>query len=206
MKQKHDVLVVNRAYCPIHIITWQKALALLYKDHAKALDRDFISYKFSDWVEFSIKNADDYSKIKTVSYHIAIPEILALTIFDKLPQRDVKYSRQNVFIRDNYTCQYCGKAFKKHQLTVDHVIPESRGGKTTWDNIVSCCRKCNARKDDYYLHDATKRYPVLKLKRIPVKPKWFSPLAGIKQSRIDLCPSWDHYMKKIDITSTEDIS
>ena len=201
--KKHAVLTLNRGWTPIHVITWQKAMSLIYKEHARPIDRELIIYNFADWIEFSRRDANDYCKIGTTTGPIALPEIIALTIYDRLPQRDVKFSRQNVFIRDKYTCQYCGRQFKKEELTIDHIIPESQGGKKTWDNIVACCKKCNARKRDDFLHIAQKRYPILKLKRKPQKPKWYNPLSSVI-SKVHECKSWEHFMKRIDTSDTVD--
>jgi 5-methylcytosine-specific restriction endonuclease McrA len=199
----HDVLVLNKNYVAVHVIEWQKAMCLLVKEHARALDRDFVSYPFADWREFSINNAEDYQKIKTCTAPIAIPEIIVLMFYNKLPQREVKFSRQSIFARDHYVCQYCQKMFTKDDLTIDHIIPRSKGGATTWDNIVACCVPCNARKADRTLAEARERYPQdgkrWTLKHKPVKPKWLNP-ATRASSRVYICKSWQHFMKKVDAT------
>jgi len=206
-QKHHDVLVLNRSWAPVHIVIWQKAMSLIYKEHAHAIDRGFIAYKFNDWLEFSASNAEDYQRIKTVSVSIAIPEIIALTLYNKLPDRDVKFSRQNIFIRDNDTCQYCMKKFKRKDLTIDHIIPRDQGGTSNWDNIVACCGDCNAQKANRTQREMRERYPhdgnKWFLKKKPTRPKWFNPLSSVNQQKIAVCKSWGHFLKKID-TRQED--
>lgn len=203
----HDVLVLNKSWAPVHIISWDKAMTLMVKEHAHPLDREFIAYTFDDWKEFTCrKESDDYQKIGTAHCKIVIPEIITLTFFNKLPQRDVKFSRQSVFTRDKDICQYCEKQFKRKDLTIDHIVPRSQGGKTTWDNVVAACIPCNGKKDNTTLEEMRKRYPSNKrkwsLKTKPHKPKWYSPVSQMEQ-RVHVCRSWEHFMKSID-TSKDD--
>lgn len=204
----HDVLTLNRSFAPVHIITWQTCMNLLIKEHAHALDRDFIAFNFEDWMKFSnTPTADDYNKIRTVSKSIAIPEIITLKFYNHLPQKVVKFSRQSVFARDKFICQYCKEMFQRDDLTIDHVIPRSRGGATTWDNIVTCCIPCNSKKADKTLAEVQERYPQdgnrWHLKMKPFKPKWISPIANLK-NKAYICRSWAHFMKKVDTTFADE--
>ena len=201
----HDVLVLNKTWAPIHIVTWQKAMQLMMKEHARPINNEFVPYTFEEWLDFSARNAEAYETIKTPSRHIAIPEIVSLTKFDKLPHRDVKYNRQNVFARDKFICQYCGHQGRKDELTVDHVIPKDLGGLTTWDNIVTCCVKCNARKRNDPLDVAGKRYPVLKLKHKPSAPRWFNPISAAVAKNVHICKTWEHFMKRIDTKCDDEV-
>jgi 5-methylcytosine-specific restriction endonuclease McrA len=166
-------------------------MRLFFQNKVHALDREFVAYTFEDWLEFSLI-ADGYDSIKTIHNHIAIPEIIVSVTFNKLPQKEVKYSRQNVFMRDDYKCQYCGSQFPKTDLTIDHVIPRVRGGKTTWDNVVACCYKCNQIKGHKSLQQAG-----LRLKRQPKKPKWISPFSESRKGK--MCESWKHFEKRMAI-------
>lgn len=202
----HDTLVLNKHWIPIHVITWKKSMSLIYQESAHALDRDYINYTFKDWLEFSLKNAENYMKVHTPSLAIAVPEIIVLTKYDKLPARDVKYSRENVLHRDKYRCQYCGikvgdqiktdivfQTLHVKDLTIDHVIPRSKGGNSTWPNVVTCCRACNSIKAD--------RTPVqagMRLIRNPVKPQWLNPVTNAR-GRTQICVSWRKFMDKIDM-------
>lgn len=171
MKNK-DVLVLNKAFIPIHIIDCYKCMSLIYQETARALDTDFVVYNFSDWLDFSASiSAESYPFISTIKHKIAIPEIIVLKNYDKLPERDVKYSRQTVMSRDNYRCYLCGKSFGKDHLTIDHIVPRSKGGRSTWDNTITCCKPCNYNKADMTLEQLEIK-PLFK----PKKPKWISPI------------------------------
>jgi len=190
-KKQYDTLVLNKLYIPIHIITWKRALSLLYQDHAHSLDKDFIPYDYKNWLELSRTLDGEYKLVNTVSYRVAVPDILTLTRYDRLPKRDVKFSRENVFARDNFICQYCGKKFKKKDLTVDHIIPKCFGGKGTWDNIVTACNKCNSRKDN-----KTPEQVGMKLIHQPKEPRWFSPLYKLSQ-KPNMRPGWEKFLKAV---------
>jgi 5-methylcytosine-specific restriction endonuclease McrA len=184
-----DVLVLNKNFCAIHIIGWQKCMSLIFQDSARPLDRDFVSYKFDDWLEFS-EMTNDYPTINTISHKIAIPEIIVLRKYDRLPQRETKYSRQTLFERDKFTCGYCGNIFNRKDLTVDHIIPRAQGGTTTWKNTITACFRCNSLKAD-----KTPEQSKMKLKFKPGKPIWFSPLYGIKPDHP--CKSWLKFAGKV---------
>ena len=188
MKRKHDVLVLNKSWVPIHIVTWQKSMSLIIQDAAHPLNTEFNAYDFESWLTFSQLN-EDYAKIHTVKHAIAIPEIIVLRKYDRLPVRDVKYSRQTLFQRDSFTCAYCNKVFPRDELTVDHIIPRCRGGTSNWANTVSACRPCNALKADL-----TPEQAGLVLHYKPRKPMWLSPIAHIKPDHP--CKSWRKFMKR----------
>lgn len=191
---KYDTLVLNKLYIPIHIVNYKKAISLLYKDHARSLDNYDIPHNWDEWVEYCTKREvldDGYAFLNSVSNKIAIPDIIVLTVYDRLPKRDVKYSRENVFQRDGNRCAYCGKKHKRTELTIDHIIPKSKGGRSTWDNTVACCGKCNAIKDDRTPHQAG-----MKLLVSPRAPNWFSPLQQ-KTGGPDVRTKWIKYLKFI---------
>lgn len=185
MKKKPDVLVLNRVWIPIHIVEWKKSMSLIVQGAARPLDRDLIVYDFDDWVEFSRIN-EDYPKVLTVRYPIAVPEIVVLKNYDRLPLRDVKYSRMTLFERDKFTCCFCNKQFPKSLLTVDHLIPRSKGGKTNWSNTVTACKPCNNLKADLSIEEAG-----LKMHYKPKKPKWISPV--YKAGHEHPCKSWKKF-------------
>lgn len=122
-----------------------------------------------DWMDFSADNppVDEMDAVHTPRTTVRMPRVILLTFFDKLPRREIKLTRNNVFRRDKNRCQYCGNIFEREDLNLDHVIPRDRGGKTTWENIVCSCIKCNSRKANRLPHQANMR-----LIRKPVKPKW----------------------------------
>jgi 5-methylcytosine-specific restriction endonuclease McrA len=129
---------------------------------------------------------------------IAIPEIMVLIKYNRLPTRDVKFSRENVFHRDKHTCLYCGQVFPIMSLTIDHIHPKSKGGKTTWDNVASACKPCNNYKDNKTLAEAG-----MKLTKKPVKPTWLNPITG-SRGKAQICVSWKKFMDRIDITEEDE--
>jgi 5-methylcytosine-specific restriction endonuclease McrA len=148
-----NVLVLNRFYMAIRVINVRRAFTLLYRDCAEVIDNDtnqYISYDFECWCELSQLTSvdkqpgEDY--IQAVGFELRVPRIVRLTRFEKMPMQAVRFNRKNLFARDEYACQYCGRNESAHKLSLDHVIPRSHGGPTTWENIVCCCLRCNSRK------------------------------------------------------------
>jgi 5-methylcytosine-specific restriction endonuclease McrA len=122
-----------------------------------------------DWVDFSQSNPplEVMDQVHTPRTTIRLPRVILLAHFDRLPCKELKLTRNNVFERDKDTCQYCGHVYEREELNLDHVIPRDFGGKTTWENIVCSCIKCNSRKANRLPHQAHMR-----LIRKPVRPKW----------------------------------
>jgi 5-methylcytosine-specific restriction endonuclease McrA len=123
--------------------------------------------------------------LRTVSSSLPIPSIIRLNEYVHVPYKGVMLSRQNIFKRDNHQCQYCGS---RTDLTLDHVIPRSRGGVTSWENLVTACKHCNSRKGDYTPEEAE-----MPLKRKPFKPSFFMFLRDFSGS-ID--EEWMTYLGK----------
>lgn len=163
-----NVLVLNRHWTAVHVTTARRALILLYGDHARVVTEDYATHDFESWRDFS-RAAENVRKISTPGYQIAIPEVILLTRFQKFPPRHVKFSRRNIYLRDNHTCQYCGVIPPRDELTIDHVIPRSRGGKTTWENVVLACVRCNTKKGNKLPSEAN-----LQLLSTPTKPHWLA--------------------------------
>jgi len=176
-----SVLVLNRFFMAIHVISVRRSLVLLYRDLAEVIDVErgqYMNYSFENWIELSQLMADqpqpEDEVIHSVSFAIRVPRVLRLLAYDKVPKQTLRFNRRNLFARDDYTCQYCGDPFPLSQLSFDHVIPRSRGGATSWDNVVSCCLACNSRKGDRLPAEAG-----LKLLKKPVRPKQ-NPLLKLK--------------------------
>ena len=166
------VLVLNRLWQAVNVVGAKRAFALLARGHARVVhsdDSDFRIFSFMDWVDFSVVNPplDELDRVCTPRMVIRLPRVILLTLFDKLPRKEVKLTRNNVFERDKDTCQYCGNILEREYLNLDHVIPRDRGGKSTWENLVCSCIKCNSRKANRLPHEAHMR-----LVRKPVRPKW----------------------------------
>lgn len=147
-----NVLVLNRNYMAIRVINARRAFSILCSNHAEVInaeDGSFMAYDFDSWAELS-SYRDQFSPstdwIKTVRMHIAVPRIIRLLTYDRLPKQNVKLNRRNIYARDNNMCQYCGKKFITSELTLDHVVPRRLGGGNSWENLVCCCVPCNSRK------------------------------------------------------------
>ena len=189
-----SVLVLNRFFAVVHVISVRRAFCLLSKDAAEVVsveEGQFASYDFKSWREVSefrakMKNPDD-DWIRTVQFEIQVPRIIRLLFYDRLPRHTVKFNRRNIFARDNNRCQYCGKRFSTHDLSLDHVVPRSRGGRGTWENIVCCCLRCNVRKGG-----RTPREASMSLIQKPVKPRR-SPLLHLKLSHAKY-QSWRSFL------------
>lgn len=187
------VLVLNRNWQAVNIVGVRRAFGLLWQDHARALDTfsgDFVPLSAAEWLEFSMRSGalpPGAEYVRTIRSHIILPKILLLRDFDRLPVSEVKFNRQTVFERDNYTCQYSGRVCKPQDLTLDHVIPRDRGGRTSWENIVTCARDVNVRKGNRLPHEVG-----LRLVRKPHRPRWRPFAAAAAGSDIDA--AWVHFL------------
>src|SRR5215472_11186312 len=159
-----SVLVLNRLYQPVHVTSVRRAFSLLYQGIAKAIDDQYKLYEFSDWAALS---AAEHDSVATVNKRIRIPRVLVLSAYEHLPKGRVRFSRLNIYARDGDTCQYCGRKLARNELNLDHVIPRSRGGITSWENVVCSCVPCNLRKGGRTPDEAHMR-----LLRHPTRPRW----------------------------------
>jgi 5-methylcytosine-specific restriction endonuclease McrA len=178
-----SVLVLNRLFMAVHVVSVRRAFCLLCKELAEVVCMEqgqFASYDFDSWREVSDARKDykgpDDDWIRAVNFEIQVPRVIRLLFCDRTPRRTVKFNRRNIFARDNNRCQYCGRKFPTSELSLDHVVPRSLGGQNTWENIVCCCVACNVRKGGRIPRDAH-----MNLVREPVKPKR-SPLLNLKLS------------------------
>jgi 5-methylcytosine-specific restriction endonuclease McrA len=126
--------------------------------------KDFQTFTWEDWSRLRPKNGED--AIRSTSVIFRVPEVILLSRYDKLPQHKIHFSRRTIYKRDENQCQYCGITPGTDSLTIDHVLPRSRGGKTTWENCVLACVKCNSKKADRTPEECN-----MKLSKKPKKPK-----------------------------------
>lgn len=178
-----QVLVLNRLWQAVNVIGAKRAFALLARGHAHVVhhhEEDFRVFSMMDWIDFSQSNPPvaALEMVHTPNRLIRMPRVILLSFFDKLPCKELKLTRNNVFERDKNQCQYCSKVFVREELNLDHVIPRHYGGKTTWENIVCSCIKCNSRKANRLPHEAHMR-----LIRKPVKPKWRPVISLVLNTR-----------------------
>lgn len=176
-----SVLVLNRAYLAVHVVSVRRAFSLLFRDLAEVVhieDGQYAVYDFASWREISELKAafkephDDW--IAAVNFEIQVPRVIRLLFYDRVPRQTVRFNRRNIFIRDGNRCQYCGKRFPTSELSLDHIVPRSRDGDTSWENVVCACVKCNVKKGGRTPQEAG-----MKLVKEPIKPKR-SPQLSVK--------------------------
>ena len=180
-----SVLVLNKLYVAIHVVTVRRAFCLLVKNLAEVVnteDGEFATYDFESWREVSEWKAKHFERrqeddwVQTINWEIQVPRIIRLMSYDRFPKQTVKFNRRNIFARDGNQCQYCGKRFSTSDLSLDHVVPRSQNGKSSWENLVCACLTCNVRKGG-----RTPKQANMKLIRKPEKPKR-SPMLNVKLS------------------------
>lgn len=176
-----SVLMLNRLWQPVHICGVRRAIGLLFLGHAQVVHSDeesgFASYDLESWMRVS-RDRPGTEVIHTVSHQFQAPAIIVLKRYDRLPKQEIRFSRQSIFERDRFTCQYCGKCFESRDLNLDHVIPRDKGGQTTWENVVCSCITCNTRKANK-LPAQARMFPLSE----PKQPRWrpfFDPRATMR--------------------------
>ena len=140
-------LLLNSTYEPLKVIPWQRAVTMLYLG--------------------KVELVRSYDRLRrAVSWTLKTPAVVRLVHFVRRHRTRIAFSRRNVFLRDGHRCQYCHQRIPPSELTCDHVIPRSRGGRTSWDNVVSACGPCNGRKGNRLPEQAR-----MKLRKQPVRPR-----------------------------------
>lgn len=164
---RRTVLVLNKSWQAIHVKTPLEALSAMFDGSATGLniigESEMTPLKWNDWIKLPRDSNSDY--IKTVRGEIKIPKVIVLCNFNQMPKRRPKFTTKNLWERDKGTCQYTGKKLTPNEGNIDHVIPKSRGGKTSWTNCVISHKDVNAQKADKTPAEAG-----LKLIKIPKEP------------------------------------
>ena len=168
-----NVLVLNKHYMAVRIVGARRAFSLLFREIAEVVSFEegaYSNYDFQSWCEVSQFKRnfqpDGHDWVSTVNFYVAVPRIIRLLFYDRLPRGEVKFNRRNIFARDKNCCQYCGRKHPTSELSLDHVIPKSMGGKSAWTNIVCACTRCNVRKGG-----RTPKQAGMSLVVEPVKPQ-----------------------------------
>lgn len=194
MKKVHvlesQTLVLNKQWVPIQVTTVKEAIGLVAKGHAKIIDAEtYQVYDLLTWADVTkARQCLEADKIHSVKLVMTAPEVIMLTTYDGMGERSVVFSRRNLFKRDHHTCQYCGAQPDASELTIDHIAPKSKGGKSTWENCVLACVPCNKRKADRTVEQAG-----MKLRKVPKKPTWKALMqASAKQKR----KSWEQFVSE----------
>lgn len=176
-----SVLVLNRSFVAVHVTNVRRAVTLLFRQLAEVVHIEqgqFAAHSLESWRELSqLRSAfrtPDEDWVRGVGFDLQAPRVIRLVACDRGPRQGLRFNRRNVFARDGNQCQYCGRGFPTSELSLDHVVPRSRGGITSWENIVCACVSCNVRKGGRTPHEAH-----MQLIRQPVKPRR-SPLLSVK--------------------------
>jgi 5-methylcytosine-specific restriction endonuclease McrA len=168
-----DVLVLNAdaqpvSYLPLSVIQWKEAITYLWMDKCTVLEW------YDDWI------------VRSQKWETRVPAVIMLKQMMRR-RRTPRFSKTNLYLRDLYTCQYCSTKFNRPDLTLDHVIPLSHGGKTNWTNIVAACKDCNSRKGN-------KTH--MKPNYAPYQPDYYELVGKRKQLGLDIKhPAWEHFLK-----------
>jgi len=181
------VLLLNRFYVPIRVATVRRALVLLYTGHAQVLAPSGELYDFEHWSR--MRPSSDEDVVQLVRGSLRAPRVLHLTDYNRVPRLVVRLTRQNLMLRDHYQCQYCGKRPDPKELNLDHVIPRSRGGVESWENLVVSCKVCNLKKGKRTPSEAG-----MHLLRNPVTPR-LSHAAMLLEGLVPPFSEWQPFLE-----------
>lgn len=185
-------LVLNRSWIPVNVISPYEVMILLCRESAEVIDPEtYETYDLPHWIDRSIGRAKTMSPkkfIKTPRCSIEKPEVILLKEYYKVPFTEVNFTRRNLYKRDNYTCLYCGMQYGPSNLSIDHVFPQSKGGKTSWVNCATSCKPCNSQKSNMTLTAVG-----FSLQKKPKKPQWL-PISGLIPNNHPRC--WGKFLNK----------
>lgn len=167
--EDHQTLVLTPGYMPCDVIPWTRAVTMLWENKVEVIE------------EYDSEARSSYLVIK-------IPAVVRLVKMFRRDKKPVKFSRVNIYARDDYRCLYCGEKKRMSELTYDHVLPRARGGRTEWTNIATCCTDCNRRKACRTPSEAG-----MKLRKQPVQPT-VQPAVMVRISRESAPQQWTDYL------------
>jgi 5-methylcytosine-specific restriction endonuclease McrA len=183
-------LVLNRSWAPISTTSVRRAVVLVVRGAAGVVHPEtFQIHSWDEWLVDPAEGAEapqQCARLVGFGLSLRVPEVIALRHYDGFPVRGVAFTRRNLYKRDAHTCQYCGRRPGIDELTIDHVIPRSRGGASSWDNCVTACRGCNARKANRLAHEMN-----LALVRPPAAPRW---PGGLDPATVRARPLWQRFL------------
>jgi 5-methylcytosine-specific restriction endonuclease McrA len=184
---QRPTLVLNRNWQPVNVATVARALVLLWNEAARIVDvADYETFSWNDWSQLRPRDGDAF--VQAISVRLRVPEVIALTEYDRLPASAATFSRRNIFKRDRYVCQYCGGQPETGELTIDHIVPRAQGGVSSWTNCVLACVTCNKRKSD-----RTPREAGMQLRKQPIRPMW-KPVYADHHVRLE---SWSKFVSEV---------
>jgi len=179
-------LVLNKSWMPVHVTIARRAICLVYRNVARIVSEDYQLHDLWAWIALNAESSRTRAHcVRSPERRFPAPEVIQLLQYDKVPSYAAPFTRRNLFQRDGHTCQYCGKHFPTDRLSIDHVLPRSRGGHTGWDNCVLACVRCNSTKGDREL-----KATGLRLRRLPRPPRW-TPYLNLRPS--EWLESWSPF-------------
>ncbi len=180
------VLILNKSWIPIRVKTVKESIKVIYRLRASIVNPiDYSVYNWLEWTKLDVKDGENF--IQTSRNRIKVPEVVVLGQYNKIPHYNVRLSKKNIFVRDLQRCQYSGKVLSRKDADIDHVVPKSKGGKTTWDNLVVCSKQINREKANKSVKEAG-----LELLRKPYKPQ-YHPI--ITDPNEEYPKSWEKFIK-----------
>ena len=196
-----SVLVLNKSFVPVNMVTVQRAFGMLFTESVQVVlieNGQVGLYDLAGWMETSqlrrVRKPEEnhLEWVATVSFEVEVPRIVRVLSYNRYPDSRVSLSRRNILARDEHRCQYCGGTFPAGELSVDHVVPLSRGGRTCWSNVVCACRRCNRMKGWRTPGEAG-----IRLLQRPREPH-FDPLVRLKL-RHEKYYSWRMFFSKAQL-------
>ncbi len=180
-------LVLNRSWLPLTTTSVRRAIGLIARGVAGAVHPS--TFEVADWRAWVERGPADAETLRGIGFLFPIPDVIVLRSYGGLPELRVAFSRRNVYRRDGFQCQYCGSRPAVSRLTIDHVVPRSRGGPTSWENCVAACIECNAGKADRTPPEAG-----LQLRRLPRVPRW---PGGLDPRALTERPVWHRFLPRL---------
>ncbi|MHA1469085.1 MAG: HNH endonuclease [Candidatus Asgardarchaeia archaeon] len=182
------VLVLNKMWIPIRVASVKRCLKLIFADKASiVLPSDYSIHNWEKWASLPV--AEEEEGITTTQGDIKIPEVVVLLNYDKVHRKSLRLTKRNLYIRDGYQCQYTGKQVNHKNADIDHVVPRSRGGKNSWENMVVCSRDLNRAKGNKTPQEAG-----LKLIKKPGKP---SDKQLLFDPKLKIPSSWEKFIGQV---------
>jgi 5-methylcytosine-specific restriction endonuclease McrA len=205
------VLVLNRNWCAVGVVGLPRAVSLLFTHYEDGEPRARVitpppkgSYEVWDWRDWSQMRPEAGEEgLVSASRVYKIPEVMLLTRYEGMPIQKVNFCRRAIWKRDNHTCQYCGIRPAQDECTLDHIVPRSLGGETSWANCVLACYQCNSQKADRRPEHATrpkdkakarkwKGHSPMRLLKEPVRPEY-----SLIRDRVKILDTWKHWVDRL---------
>lgn len=200
-------LVLNKNWRPIGSSSFKKTMKAVYKGRALIVDpADYMTYDIDSWIGRGVELAEESTKVRLgLDVFIARPEVIVTTKYDRIPKMSVVFCRRNLWRRDAFRCQFCGKRPPQDEISIDHLLPKSRGGVSSFENCVLACMRCNKKKNNKTPKESGMRLIRTRFVNeqlitepydMPSRPVW-SPLYALRQKTYPA--SWKKFLSRKDV-------